>query len=206
MSFDKGEHDQAIANYTEAIRLNPNDAIAYFKRGECYNLKGERDRAIADFSQAIRLKPDYVKAYVDRGASYGEKGYHDRALADCEKAIAIDPHHWNAYNNRLIAKKMLREPEELTEEAANSKVRYLEEQLSKAERDSKATPEDLARLKRDVAKANWDYAEIISRSPFGPGIMTVFDYWRRAGILWRDVGDDTAAAAAFEKMSEVLDI
>ena len=53
----KGDHDKAIADFTEAIRLNPNDAEAYYSRGCEYFEKGDHDRAIADFTEAIRLNP-----------------------------------------------------------------------------------------------------------------------------------------------------
>src|ERR1700721_1336437 len=68
----KGDHDRAIADYNEAIRLKPDYAqavrfkpdyaIAFKNRGLAYNAKGDRDLAIADFNEAIRLKPDYAVA------------------------------------------------------------------------------------------------------------------------------------------------
>ena len=52
-----GEYDRAIADYSEAIRLNPKDPAAYNNRGNAYSRKGEYDRAIADLNEAIRLDP-----------------------------------------------------------------------------------------------------------------------------------------------------
>ncbi len=54
----KGEHDRAIADYDQAIRLNPQNVIAYSTRGLAYNNKGDYDRAIVDFDQAVRLAPE----------------------------------------------------------------------------------------------------------------------------------------------------
>ena len=51
----KGDFDSAIAEYTEAIRLRPNLAWAYYNRGLAYEGKGELDRAKLDFDQAERL-------------------------------------------------------------------------------------------------------------------------------------------------------
>ena len=50
---DKGDFDGAIAAYTEAIRLNPQNAQSYSGRGLAYLRKGEWDKAIADFTEAI---------------------------------------------------------------------------------------------------------------------------------------------------------
>jgi Flp pilus assembly protein TadD len=51
----RNEPDRAIADCTEAIRLDPKNALAYLGRGNCYNKKGERARAEDDFAQARRL-------------------------------------------------------------------------------------------------------------------------------------------------------
>jgi tetratricopeptide (TPR) repeat protein len=53
-----GDYDTAIAEFTEAIRLDPNFTAAYFDRGYSYCKKGDWDRAIADFEAALRLMPD----------------------------------------------------------------------------------------------------------------------------------------------------
>jgi tetratricopeptide (TPR) repeat protein len=98
-----GSVDQDIAKYTEAIRLNPNDALAYFNRGVTYNAKEDYDHAIADYSQVIRINPNLAAAYNNRGASYRSKGEHDRAIADCNQALRINPNLAEAYCNRGLA-------------------------------------------------------------------------------------------------------
>ena len=52
------EYDKAIADLTEAIRLNPKHAEAYMFRGDTYQKKGNFDQAVADFTAAIRLEPE----------------------------------------------------------------------------------------------------------------------------------------------------
>ena len=51
------DHDKAIADLTEAIRLDPKHAIVYSDRGAAYRASGECDKAIADLTEAIRLDP-----------------------------------------------------------------------------------------------------------------------------------------------------
>jgi tetratricopeptide (TPR) repeat protein len=53
----KGDLDRAIADYDEAIRLNPNFANAYKNRAGVWKVKGDLDRATADYNEAIRLDP-----------------------------------------------------------------------------------------------------------------------------------------------------
>ena len=66
----KGDYDKAIADFTEAIRLNPKIAKAYNNRGLAYENKGDYDKAIADCTEAIRLDPKFAEAYHNRGAAY----------------------------------------------------------------------------------------------------------------------------------------
>ena len=55
---DKGEPDKAIADFSEAIRLDPKDADTFAQRGEAWRARGEPDKAFADYDQAIRLAPE----------------------------------------------------------------------------------------------------------------------------------------------------
>ena len=88
----KGEPDRAIADFTQAIKLNPR-ASAYNTRGTAYGDKGEYDAAIADFTKAIELDPQDAKAYGNRGSAYHAKGETERAIAEYRKALSIDPTH-----------------------------------------------------------------------------------------------------------------
>jgi tetratricopeptide (TPR) repeat protein/predicted small secreted protein len=96
----KAVYDRAIADFTQAIRLDPDNATAYSERGDAYEGKGEYDRAIADHTQAIRLNPNDADAYNGRGTAYGKKGEYDKAIADFTQALRLDPNDEAAYNNR----------------------------------------------------------------------------------------------------------
>ena len=63
-----------IADYSEAIRLDPKNAVAYGNRGMAYYGNSDLDRAIADFDEAIRLDPKDATAYNNRGAARLGKG------------------------------------------------------------------------------------------------------------------------------------
>ena len=96
----KGDNDRAIADYTEAIRLNPKDALAYDNRGTAWRDKGNRERALADYNIAIRLNLNNAAAFNNRGNLWREKGGNRRAIADYNEAIRIDPNYAVAYCNR----------------------------------------------------------------------------------------------------------
>jgi tetratricopeptide (TPR) repeat protein len=100
---NKNDYDRAIADYTEAIRLDPKYADAYGKRGNVYLVRKDNDRAIADYADAIRLNPKFAVAYNNRGLAYANKNDYDHAIADFTEAIRLDPKFAIAYNGRGIA-------------------------------------------------------------------------------------------------------
>jgi tetratricopeptide (TPR) repeat protein len=63
----KGEFDLALADYDQALALNPKHADAYYHRGMVWGAKGDVDRAIADFDRAIELNPGPGLARYYRG-------------------------------------------------------------------------------------------------------------------------------------------
>ncbi len=70
--YNKKDYDGAIADYNEAIRLDPSQALtyhvlAYVNRARLYFDKEDYDRAIADYSEAIKLDPYVGKQDLDRG-------------------------------------------------------------------------------------------------------------------------------------------
>ena len=100
---DKGLHDQAIADYTQAIALKPDYAVAYDNRGNAFDSKGLYDQAIADHSQAIALQPGLANAHYNRGHAYAANGRYDQAIADYTQAIALKPDYVKAIENRGLA-------------------------------------------------------------------------------------------------------
>ena len=59
---ERGEYDNAIADYSEAIRIDGGLSGAYTGRGLAYEGKGEVDKAKADYRKALTLAPKYDDA------------------------------------------------------------------------------------------------------------------------------------------------
>ena len=99
-SLHGGDWDKAIPDFTEAIRLEPKAADAYYNRGVAYRKKGEPDKAIPDFTDAIRLEPKNANAYYNRGNAYHATRDYVKAIADYTEVIRLEPKNADAYNNR----------------------------------------------------------------------------------------------------------
>jgi len=83
-SLASGKYKDAVESLTQAVAINPQDAIAHAKLGLAYSALGEHKPAIAEFKQAIKLN----RAFVDAD-SYFRLGVAYLALSDY--ASAIDP-------------------------------------------------------------------------------------------------------------------
>jgi len=89
--IEKKNYDRAIADYSEAIRLNPNDDAAYKKRSYGYVEKGNFSAAITDLTEAIRIDPAYSGYYALRGHVYFTSEDYDTAIPDFTEAIRLWP-------------------------------------------------------------------------------------------------------------------
>ncbi|MDR0994394.1 MAG: tetratricopeptide repeat protein [Verrucomicrobiota bacterium] len=98
--FTLGKYEEAFADYTKVIELNPENAVAHFNRGSAYAKIKKYEEAIADFDRAIELNPAYEEAYNNRGNAYAEIKKYKEALADYTKAVALNPAYAGAHFNR----------------------------------------------------------------------------------------------------------
>ncbi|WP_312876476.1 SAV_2336 N-terminal domain-related protein [Streptomyces bohaiensis] len=94
-----GNNEQAIADFTRAIELEPDNAANYRWRGLAGHSAGDYQRAIADFTRAIELEPDNAANHRWRGLAGHSAGDYQRAIADLTRAIELEPD--NAANHHL---------------------------------------------------------------------------------------------------------
>ena len=98
--YKNNDHDKAFTEYTEAIRLDPNLASAYYARSYIYMVRGKYIEAINDCSEAIRLDHDFSGAWGRRGVIYNNIGQTEKAIRDYSEAIRLDPNYAWAYGGR----------------------------------------------------------------------------------------------------------
>ncbi len=106
----KSQWDRAIADYSEAIRLKPDNAQVFNNRGNAYFFNGQWDRALEDYDDAIRLQPDLAVAFSNRGNVYRKQGRFDRAITEYDKAIHLEPNDAQVFADRGLAYEKKGEP------------------------------------------------------------------------------------------------
>ena len=104
-----GLYHEAISDYTQVIRLQPDAAGAFHNRGVAKAHMKEYFAAIADYDTAIRLDPDYALAYNNRGITKAALKEYFAAIADYDTAIRLDPDDAHAYIGRGLVKADLKQ-------------------------------------------------------------------------------------------------
>lgn len=89
--YYKGDPVRAIADYDEAIKLDPAFARAFNNRCWARAVVGRVQEAVADCDESLRLKPGVSNTLENRGFAYLKMGQYDRAIADYEAGLALDP-------------------------------------------------------------------------------------------------------------------
>lgn len=94
--FKAKDYENAVKYYTQAIELNPNNAIYYgnrslaYLRTECYGY------ALADATKSIELDKKYIKGYYRRATSNMALGKFKAALRDYETVVKVKPNDKDA--------------------------------------------------------------------------------------------------------------
>lgn len=193
----KGELDRAIADFSEAAKIDPKDAAPLLHRGTAWYTRKDYDRAIADYSAALRIDPKSATAHHNRSAAWRGKGDLDKALADANRAIALDSKQGGFYDNRCTIRTLLgRELEHALGDCADS-VR-----LQPGDADARARAGHLLLKVGELDTALGYYRLALNRNPksamalYGRGV---------ARLRQGDAGGEADLAAAKALKADVVE-
>lgn len=86
-----GQHQRAVDDINEAMKLKPGDPDVYYLRGMAKRALGKHQEAIDDSTRAIGMEPNNAGAYANRAFSYKSLGNIGQAKADARRALDLDP-------------------------------------------------------------------------------------------------------------------
>jgi tetratricopeptide (TPR) repeat protein len=134
---------EAILEYDEAIKIDPNFSLAFEYRGLSKYELGDYKGATLDYTKAIVIGVSlpYYRVYILRGIAEINLGRLEEAILDFDKAIEIDPNNPQPYNHRGYAKEKLGKIKE-------AKLNY--EKAIELEPGYKDATENLLRLKAKI--------------------------------------------------------
>lgn len=147
--------DDAIRDYSEAIRAYPNYPDGYVQRAMAYEHKNDREHALASLDAAVTVGPGHASVFLHRGYFYQREHAPEKALADFSAAIKIAPHSIEALRARAgLFAEQERWPEAIEDCSA---ILQLNPRDEKALRERAACYGWIGDHEREVA----DYNELI---------------------------------------------
>jgi len=99
----KGQSEEAIRQYQEAIRIKPDYVLGHYNLGVALEMKSRTAEAIQQYQEAIRLNPDNPMVHINLGNALLHQGKIDEAIRQYHEAIRIKPDSALAYDNLGIA-------------------------------------------------------------------------------------------------------
>ncbi|KPK83297.1 MAG: hypothetical protein AMS25_00045 [Gemmatimonas sp. SM23_52] len=85
----RGEYEQAIESYQQALTLAPTDITRLRALGRCYRLRGQRSRALEQFQANLKVTPYNPKTHYEIALLYADMGDRDQALDHLRTALEV---------------------------------------------------------------------------------------------------------------------
>ena len=98
-----GEIEEAITQYEEALRIEPDLADAHYNLGIALARVGRMPEAIEQLEYALQIDPDLAEAHNNLGIDLAQSGRIPEAIEHLERALRIQPDLAEAHYNLGIA-------------------------------------------------------------------------------------------------------
>jgi serine/threonine-protein kinase len=113
--FARGQQSEAEQELREAIRLNPDHALAHAIFGCLLELQGRHEEAIAEFRRAPKISPDFAVAHYHHGVALSGLSRFAEADVELRKALRLNPEYAEAHNALGLALSSLGKLDEAAE-------------------------------------------------------------------------------------------
>jgi predicted O-linked N-acetylglucosamine transferase (SPINDLY family) len=181
----------AIEAYDRIVALFPDDALAWYKRGNLANRQGRLASALADYDRAVEIDPHNASAWCNRGVVLDRLGRVDEALRSLDRSHALAPDDALAlFNRAAVLRRMQRRQEALS---ALTDAIQISPNLTEAKSNRSTLLTELGRYE----EALHDIDEVLRTNPdFAPG------YYNRA-VIRQKIGSTDAAMADYRVAIEL---
>ena len=69
--LDARKYEEAVDAYKQAIKVNPDNAVAYYKLGIAYRSAGKMQESVEALKQAIKINSDYAEEDPEEQERHG---------------------------------------------------------------------------------------------------------------------------------------
>ena len=85
-----GKPMEAVADFSQAIKLKSNNPDAFYNRGNIYFQQKNYTEANTDFEKSIEINPNFGKAYYALGLSYYYANQKDKTCISIKQAMRLN--------------------------------------------------------------------------------------------------------------------
>jgi tetratricopeptide (TPR) repeat protein len=85
------QQQEAVADYTKSLQLQPKSYESLLRRGTCYVALHQDQAALSDFNRALTINPTGEQALIRRGSIYARKNLWQQAANDFQDANNLNP-------------------------------------------------------------------------------------------------------------------
>jgi tetratricopeptide (TPR) repeat protein len=100
--FESQKYEDAVAQFTSALGLEPSNADYYSARAKAYEVLNKFNEAYADYEKSIVFKPKEVDALISLGRVCNKLNKFDQALVLLNHASALDKRNSQIYPEKMI--------------------------------------------------------------------------------------------------------
>jgi putative GTP pyrophosphokinase len=105
--FGKSLYESAEKDFTEALKLEPDNDKTHYYRGIVYSINENYTKALHDFNKSLTINPYQSWVFYSRSQVYFHIGDYPAAMNDCQSAISLKPDYPEAdHFKELIQSKM----------------------------------------------------------------------------------------------------
>ena len=99
----EGKLDEAVAHYSEALKIRPDLFKAHLGLGLAQDAQGNLADAITHYSAALKVRPDFAEIHVRLGVALAKQGKNSESVSHFSEALRWKPDDANAHFYLAVA-------------------------------------------------------------------------------------------------------
>lgn len=154
-AFSSQDFDVAIANYTKAIQLDPQNHIYFSNRSASHAALKNWVKAAEDAKECVRLNPQFMKGYYRLATAQLELDQHDLAMATIKQGLSLDAKNTQLQKVMRNIKQAKREVSTISQATqirtggVSREIQDLQVQLTETARDYNTVKANLSKFQRE---------------------------------------------------------
>jgi Ca-activated chloride channel family protein len=149
--YKEGRYEEAVLQYEEALKKNPDDFTAIYNRSNALAKKGDKAGAMEGYEKIIQKGKDprlVEKAYYDKGVLHQQQQQLDESILAWMEALKMDPEDKEARENlqKALREKKQQQEKEEEKEKEEKKDKKEEKEKEKKPQQSKLNKKQVEQL------------------------------------------------------------